>query len=113
MRASQARHSVRAAGALADVPVALTSRLRERLGSCLDGWRERARDDLQVKLAGEEISASGLYDWHRGQTRVVLSAKGPRFGPLAEALCRTTCRRLYRTRRAGRADGSPRALGRR
>src|SRR5262249_32843382 len=76
--------SVRAAGALADVPVALTPQVSVKVSGHVstDGVSVRG-DDLQVVLAGEEISASGLYDWRQGQAKLALSAKGPHFGPLA------------------------------
>lgn len=43
-----------------------------------------ASDGLRVALAGEEISASGDWDWQAQQLHVVLAARGARIGPVAE-----------------------------
>ena len=43
-----------------------------------------ASEGLRVALAGEEITASGEWDWQAQQLHAVLSAKGARIGPVAQ-----------------------------
>jgi len=43
-------------------------------------------DNLSVALAGEQISATGSWDWSARRLELALAAKGPRIGPVAQAV---------------------------